>query len=101
MVMTTGLSDFEKDLPTGDREVDEVLAEAREVTGKDWQVTVTRNSEARLFRSPKITERWQLYVYVGGFLPWQVLGCASCKRSVFAYLCGVVSGARIKTREAE
>lgn len=92
MVATTTLMDYERNQPTHDDDVDFVLGEARRLTGKDWQVLVTENRDRRLFQKDRVFKTWQLLVYSGGCLPWQVLMCAKDRDTVFAYLAGVVTG---------
>ena len=92
MVATTTLMDYERNKSTLDEDVDYVLSEARKLTNKDWQVRVTVHREKRWFREDRVSKTWELLVYVGGCLPWQVLMCAKDRDTVFAYLAGVVSG---------
>ena len=99
MVATTLLMEYELDQPTGDSEIDEALGEARKLTGKDWQVVVTKRQENRPFRKAVVVENWQLYARVAGVFPWQVMMCASTKKTVFAYLCGLISGAHCSTHQ--
>lgn len=93
MTATTILMDYELNVPTPDEDVNEVLREARELTGKDWQVVVRNHSDKRLFSSPRLFQSWQLCVYVGGCFPYQAIMCATERDTIFAYLAGVVSGA--------
>jgi hypothetical protein len=101
MVATTTLMDYERNKPTLDEDVDYVLAEARNLTGKDWQVCVTTHRDKRLFSKDRVFKTWELLVYVGGCLPWQSLMCAKDRDTVFAYLAGVVSGVRGQKQDHE
>jgi hypothetical protein len=94
MPLTTFLGDWELNKPSGDQEIDELLAEARKVTGENYQV-VNRYSEERYGflghrRRKKATPG--LYLEVGGVGPWQVLMCAQNAETVKAYLYGLLNG---------
>ena len=92
MVATTILCEWEMNVPTEDRDIDDMLSVVRELTGKDYQVVVRRNEDRRLFSKNRVWYDWQLYVQVGGMLPWQVILCANTRHSIFAYLCGIING---------
>ncbi|MFP3979125.1 hypothetical protein [Marinobacter sp. KMM 10035] len=101
MVATTTLMDHQLNRSSLDAEVDYIIDEARRLSGKDWQVIATVHRDQRLFRKPRVYWRWQLLVYVGGCLPWQVITCAKDRDAVFAYLAGVVSGVMAQRRRDE
>lgn len=92
MVATTTLMDHELNKSTHDPEVDRLIEEARRVSGKNWQVIVTKHRDERFFAPTRISKNWQLCVYIGGCLPWQVITCAKDRDTVFAYLAGVIAG---------
>lgn len=111
MPITTFLHDGELNQPTGDREIDELLAEVRRNTGRNYQV-VTRRAVERfgLFGLRKhLLTRMSVYLEVGGMGPWQWISCTQDAATVRAYLLGMLGGhdyclrsnTRIKpTREA-
>ena len=94
MVATTFLHEHELNRPTGDDELDELLAAAREATGENYQIVMHRSVERfgplRLRRREVL--RPQLYLEVGGVGPWQVLMCAHDRATVNAYLFGLLNG---------
>ena len=76
MVCTTFLHDSELNVRTSNDEINTMLAEVREATGKDWQVVERTHTASKgfLFWKKKFTYRsYELYVYVGGMGPWQVI----------------------------
>jgi hypothetical protein len=94
MPMTTFLHDAELNRPTGDADLDEYLAQARQKTGRDYQVVKHRAVErfGPLGLRSRIVERTQLYLYVGGMGPWQVLQCAHDLPTIRAFLLGLLNG---------
>lgn len=107
MPVTTFLSANELNIPTTDKELNDVLAEVRLATGQDWQVT-----EIEYFTSPKWWMFWQkpkpfsrfsVYVYVGGVGPWQQINFyrspssstfnpSSSATTTVNYLYGILAG---------
>jgi hypothetical protein len=95
MVATTFLLDSELDIPTGDEELDELLADACRLTGRNYQILIHTTIERYGFLGLKKRRvNWpQLYLEVGGMAPWQVMQCAGAYPTVKAYLYGLVNGA--------
>lgn len=107
MVATTFLNDNEIDQPLSSPEAQKLLDEVRKVTGKNRQLTeyeFFRTKRKNLIISVRETySRWQLCVYVGGFVPWQIInffvedsdtsinGLVSLDL-IMAYLHGVLAG---------
>lgn len=97
MPVTTMLHQCELDQPTGDRELDEALAEARAATGRNYQIVMRPLYERKRvgiwYRMVQTGMRPQLYVECAGVSPWQEFQCASDERTVRAFLYGLVNGA--------
>ena len=93
MVMTTAYCG-ELDAPTGDKELDSLLAEIRQKTGRSWQCEVrTLQPKEILWRSKKPVKTYSLLLYVGGVMPYQLIMCGSGDISTTkAYLIGYLSG---------
>lgn len=93
MVMTTAYCG-ELDAPTGDKELDSLLAEIRQRTGRSWQCEVrTMQPKELLWRTKKPTKIYSLLLYVGGVMPYQLIMCGSGDISTTkAYLIGYLSG---------
>lgn len=91
MPETTFLHDSELGRPSGDAEIDELLAEVRQRTDRNYQVVVHRHA-ARVILRRRVVEHMQLYLRVGGVAPWQVLGCAHDRPTIRSYLIGVING---------
>jgi hypothetical protein len=77
MPITTFLHDGELNIPTRSELLNDLLKEVRTKTGEDWQV-IERKVEvhipAILFWKPrKYAYLYEVYVYVGGVGPWQVI----------------------------
>lgn len=96
MPMTTFLHDGELDQPTGDAQLDELLAEARALTGRNYQIVRRKAVEHYGFLGlrRRTAERMQLYVEVCGVGPWQVLVSAHDAPTISAYLYGLINGIR-------
>lgn len=95
MPVTTFLHDAELNQPTGDTELDALLADVRAATNRDYQVVSHAGFEQHGFlglRVRKIT-RTCLYVFVGGMGPWQWLAGTQTAAEVRAYLLGLLNGA--------
>jgi hypothetical protein len=82
------------DAPTGDSELDSLLAEIRQRTGRSWQCEVrTMHPKELLWRTKKATKFYSLLLYVGGVMPYQLIMCGSGDISVTkGYLIGYLSG---------
>lgn len=80
--------------PTGDDELDLLMHELREKTGKNWQVEKFNTyTEKRLFKPDIHHCAYQLLLEVGGVLPYQVIMCASGEiHKIKAYIYGHLSG---------
>lgn len=106
-MITTFLSDNELNIPTSDKVVNEVLDEVRRMTGENWQV-LERTVEVYVpwylfWKRAKYVKVFDLYCYVGGCGPWQVINfyqsdsatsintCATADL-VVAYLYGIQAG---------
>ena len=94
MPITTFLHDAELNQPTGDADIDEFLAEARNLTGRNYQVVTRRAIERHGFLGlrTRIVTRTSLYVEVGGMGPWQWLSSTVTHAQVRAYLLGLING---------
>ncbi len=95
MVATTSLFESEQNQPTGDVDLDELVAEVREKTGENWQVVKRLDYWRRKHwwsRKKKGFYRIDLYVEVGGLFPFQVLQCVRNTGEAKAYLYGVLTG---------
>lgn len=94
MPMTTFLHEAELNQPTGSAELDELLAEVKARTGSNYQVVTRRDLACfgMLGLRRRIVESKQLYVYVGGMGPWQVLQCAHDVPTIRAFLLGLLNG---------
>ena len=93
-MLTTFLHDGELNRPTGSIVLDELLADARKLTGMNYQI-VSRQAFKRYGLFGMRTRRvWRvgLYVEVGGMAPWQVMQCAQTSETVQAYLYGLIHG---------
>ncbi len=94
MPMTTFLHESELNQPTGDSELDELLASARIATGDNYQIVVHRvEVPSRIPFRWRREERPQLYVEVPGVGPWQVMTCSYNRETIAAFLLGLLNGA--------
>lgn len=94
MPITTFLHEAELNQPTGDAELDDLLAEARSLTGRNYQVVTHRAIERHGFFGlrTRIVIRTCLYLEVGGIGPWQWLSSMQTVETVRAYLLGLING---------
>lgn len=94
MPITTFLHDSELDQPSGHPEIDQLVAEVRKRTGRNYQVVTHRWGECygyfRLRR--RVITRMGLFVEVGGVGPWQWLSSTQTAHEVRAYLLGILNG---------
>lgn len=112
-MMTTFLHDGELNIPTSNSDLNSLLQEIRQVTGKDWQV-IERQFERRWswrhFRKVPRPPHYELYIYVGGMGPWQMInfyrdGATSsinvCNGAelLIAFFYGILSGAAYRKEE--
>lgn len=97
MPLTTMLHQCELDQPTGNPELDELLAEAKAATGRNYQIVMHPRYERKRtgiwYRMVQTGVQPRLYLEVPGCFPWQVMRCAQDEATVFAYLYGLVNGA--------
>lgn len=70
MTITTFLHDSELNQRLPDSECQQILEEARERSGKDWQVVPLHVTRRKWFKV-KTETLYGVYVYVGGVGPWQ------------------------------
>ena len=83
--------------PTGDEELDELLSEARRITGMNWQCNVVSSTVPRLFRKPLVKTNYWLVVYTdSSILPWRMIeGTYGDLDMTRCYLCGLILGASL------
>lgn len=91
MVATTYLHESELNVPTGDPELDPLLQEVRDLSGRDYQAVRGPSAIPLLFRRTR-PAKFALYVFVDGLLPWQQISSVTCKQTLEAYLMGVLNG---------
>jgi hypothetical protein len=76
-MITTFLHDGELNQKLSSQELADVLADARKVTGQDWQVVerTQRWTERKWFfkKVPRTSRKYEIYIYVGGMGPWQAI----------------------------
>jgi hypothetical protein len=70
MTCTTFLHDGELNLPLPDPELQSIFDEAKKRTGSNWQIVPLRVNRRKWFRATTET-LYGVYVYVGGYGPWQ------------------------------
>ena len=107
MPITTFLHNSELNVPTTNKDLNEILTEVRIVTGQNWQVIERLVHKARpwwaFWRANKIHKSYSVYVFVGGVGPWQEINFYRDDASssinidvtaelVIAYLYGMLSG---------
>lgn len=94
MPVTTFLHDSELNQPTTDAEINELLAEVRQTTGRNYQIVehcwVERYGLIGLRKRPAC--RMGVYLEVGGYGPWQEMQCTGNRDTVRAYLLGILGG---------
>lgn len=106
MPMTTFLYDSDLNVPTSNKELNEMLKEIRSVTGENWQII--EREKRRLFR--RLVKVYELYVEVGGIGPFQVINFyrentgtsineSNSTELVMAYLTGILAGIQIGGRK--
>lgn len=97
MPLTTTLHACDLDQPTGNAELDRLLADAKAATGDNYQIVMRpvygKRHTGLWTKTVRVGTAPQLYVQVPGVFPWQEMQCASDERTVFAYLYGLVNGA--------
>lgn len=91
MVETTVLHPGELDQSSGDAEIDALLAEAKRLSGRNYQV-VTRGWLVRRGFRRRWVSTTSLYVEVPGVFNWQVLEHAQSTETTRAFLLGVIEG---------
>lgn len=97
MPLTTMLHQCELDQPTGNDELDELLAEARQATGRNYQIVMRPRYERKrkgiFYVMLQTGTEAQVYVECAGVFPWQEMTCARDTRTARAYLLGLINGA--------
>lgn len=91
MPMCTYLGEGQHTEPTTDDELNELLSDVREATGKDWRIGEQIMREARLLREPIYIKRYTLYNHVGSG-EFQLLNIPQGRDHVACYLYGVLGG---------
>ena len=98
MTCTTILHDWELNVPTSDDELNNILEEARRLTGRNWQVIETVRTTGALWWKEKVYG-YSVYVEVPGVFNWQQIISASGNLFVArAYFFGVIAGTTEATR---
>jgi hypothetical protein len=106
MAVTTFLHDGELNQPTSNKVLNELMAEVRQKTGRDWQIIELKYHPKKRWwqRAQKpVVIMYELYVYVGGFGPWQQINfyndqtdwsinLRNTSSVVAAYLHGILAG---------
>lgn len=105
MTVTTFLLDSELNRPTSNKVLNELLAEVRQKTGRDWQLIELEYVPATRWwqRKKQPLLMYELYVYVGGCGPWQQLNFYNDQSDwsinlrnpasvLVAYLYGILAG---------
>ena len=110
MCITTSLYDSEQNQVIKNKEIAELLAEVREKTGENWQVIEREYvSRPRWFKEIVRTFRYELYVEVGGCMPFQMINFYRDKMTssintrtnaelIIAYFYGMLSGLQFNER---
>ena len=70
MTCTTFLHASELNQKLPDADLQKLLEEVRDLTGKDWQIVPNQAVTGR-WPFKKLTTSYGVYVYVGGIGPWQ------------------------------
>jgi hypothetical protein len=74
MCITTFLHDSELNVPTSNIELNKVLKELRTASKEDWQLIERHHCVRGFFgRTKKSYNIYELYVFVGGCGPWQLI----------------------------
>ena len=106
MPITTFLLDSELNRPTSNKVLNELLAEVRQKTGRDWQIIELQYHPKKRWWQRKqkpMVLMYELYVYVGGAGPWQQINfyndqsdwsinIRNTSSVVVAYLYGLLAG---------
>jgi len=100
-MMTTTLSDCELNIPLENSQLQQLLEEVREKSGRNWQVTKRSFFRRRVFRKPIESTFYSVYLEVGGCMPYQLLnfykgegryGTFISESELACYLMGMVDG---------
>ncbi|VVE33952.1 hypothetical protein [Pandoraea commovens] len=100
--MCSYFGDYEATRPTGDAALDELLAEVRKVTGKDWRIWWKEYEIRKPLRRPIKARCYSLIVetrapefqYINFYRDnsdWTINGSVS-KELIYAYLYGLLTG---------
>ena len=110
MCITTCLHDSEQDQVLKNKEIAELLSEVREKTGENWQVVEREHiSKPRWFKETVRTFRYELYIEVGGCMPFQMINFYRDEMSssinpkvtaelIVAYFLGMLGGLQFNER---
>lgn len=113
MCCTTFLHAGELNIPTSNKDLNTVLADVRIATKEDWQVVEVKfKTPKRLFRKQTEYSCYELYKYVGGCGPWQIINFYRDNSSssinfttsaelVMAFLFGILSGVNTAERNIQ
>ena len=104
MVMTVGLSEWEQNIPTSNKLINDLIAEVRQKTGENWQVLEMTFTHKKWFKTTTY-KSYELLIEVGGCFPFQVInfyrsdsdteGSINPRVSdelIVSYLYGILSG---------
>lgn len=103
MCITTFLHDSELNVPTSNEELNKLLKTVREETKEDWQVIERSYVQRKIFKKPVTVKYYELYKFVGGCGPWQLINfyrsdsgtsinTGNSVEMVVAFLLGIRSG---------
>lgn len=114
MPCTTFLHESELNKQTSNPHINELLGYVRDETGEDWQILERTFEPRRAFwQKPKQVKTYEVYKYVGGMGPWQVINfcvenseteslagmCGVPAHIVINYLYGILAGAQAVERK--
>jgi hypothetical protein len=104
MCITTFLHDSELNVPTSNKELNKLLITVREETKENWQITERTYTVSKAWgmRHEEV-KVYDLYKWVGGCGPWQLINFYSSKSGtsintsnsvevIMAFLLGIRSG---------
>lgn len=110
-MMTTCLSDHEQNQPLKNQVIADLLKEVREKTRENWQVIeIEHISKPGWFKEAVRTYNYELYLEIGGCLPFCVINFYRSDTSwtinprngaelIVAYLYGILSGLNYKKED--
>lgn len=71
MPMCTFINDCDKNIPTTNREINELLQLVRKNTEEDWQILELIFTNKKFLRKEKVEKLYNILVNVGGFADYQ------------------------------